>query len=109
MRVLLDEDIPVGLRLYFRSEVEVETVEYRGWKGLKNGELLRFAQRHFDVLVTMDNNLPYQQPVRHFDLAVAVLRSSSEALGDLIEVVPELERMLSKIRPGQVVRVFPAR
>lgn len=109
MRVLLDEDIPIGLRLYFRSEVEVETVEYRGWKGLKNGELLRVAQRHFDVLVTMDDNLPYQQPIRQFDLAVAVLRASSEALEDLIAVVPELERLLPRIRPGQAVRIFPVR
>lgn len=90
MRVLLDEDIPVGLRLYFRSEVEVGTVEYRGWKGLKNGELLRVAQRQFD-------------------LAVAVLRASSEALDDLIAVVPELERLFPRIRPGQAVRIFPVR
>lgn len=109
MRVLLDKDIPVGLRHYFHSDVEVETVEYRGWKGLKNGELLRVAQRHFDVLVTVDDNLPYEQPIRQFDLAVAVLRASSEALDDLIEVVPKLERLLPKIRPGQAVRVFPAR
>lgn len=109
MRVLLDEDIPVGFRRYFRSDVEVETVEYRGWKGLKNGELLHVAQRHFDVLITMDNNLPYQQPVRQFDLAVAILRSTSEALDDLVEIVPELEQALPRIRPGQVVRVFPSR
>lgn len=57
----------------------------------------------------MDDNLPYQQPVRQFDLAVAVLRASSETLDDLIEVLPELERLLPKIRPGQAVRVFPAR
>ena len=58
MRVLLDEDVPTRLRLYFGEAVDVETVEYRGWKGLKNGELLRAAQEHFDVLVTMDNHLP---------------------------------------------------
>ncbi len=40
MRVLLDEDIPIRLRHYFQREVDVETVEFRGWKGLKNGALL---------------------------------------------------------------------
>ncbi len=40
---------------------------------------------------------------------MAVLRSTIETLDDLIEVVPELERLLPKIRPGQAVRVFPAR
>ncbi len=44
MRVLLDEDIPIRLRLYFKEELMVETVEYRGWKGLKNGALLHAAQ-----------------------------------------------------------------
>ena len=72
MRVLLDEDIPIRLRLYFQMEVEVETVEYRGWKGLKNGALLRAAQEHFDVLVTIDNNLPDQQPLQQFDIGVAI-------------------------------------
>jgi hypothetical protein len=40
VRVLLDEDLPIRLRLYFTEGVTVETVEYRGWKGLKNGALL---------------------------------------------------------------------
>ena len=58
MRVLLDEDIPIRLRLHFGTNVRVETVEYRGWKGLKNGALLRAAEQHFDVLVTTDNTSP---------------------------------------------------
>lgn len=57
MKILLDEDLPVRLRLCFQA-AEVETVECRGWKGLKNGSLLHAAEEHFDVLVTMDNNLP---------------------------------------------------
>ncbi len=58
MRVQLDEDVPIRLRLYFSDEITVETVEYRGWKGLKNGALLRVAQNHFDVLVTRDDSIP---------------------------------------------------
>lgn len=52
MKVLLDEDLPVRLRFYFQT-AEVETVEYRGRKGLKNGSLLHTAEEHFDVLVTV--------------------------------------------------------
>ncbi len=107
MRVLPDEDIPIRLRLYFQSEVEVETVEYRGWKGLKNGALLRAAQRHFDVLVTMDGNLPDQQSLQQFDLGVAVLRASSKTLEGLVAMVPELERLLPKIGLGQALRIYP--
>ena len=107
MRVLLDEDIPIRLRLYFQT-VEVETVEYRGWKGLKNGTLLHTAQEHFDVLVTMDNNLPDQQPLRQFDIGVAILRAPSKTLEDLAALVPELERLIAEIRPGNAVRIYPS-
>ena len=109
MRVLLDEDIPIRLRLYFQTEVEVETVEYRGWKGLKNGALLRAAQEHFDVLVTMDNNLPDQQSLQQFELGVAILRASSKTLEGLVAMVSELERLLPEIRPGHAVRIYPTR
>lgn len=47
MRVLLDEDVPIRLRLNFPEGVDVETVEYRGWKGYQNGDLLRAAEAHF--------------------------------------------------------------
>ena len=108
MRVLLDEDIPIRLRLYFQTEVDVETVEYRGWKGLKNGALLRTAQEHFDVLVTMDNNFPNQQPLRQFDIGVAILRAPSKTLEDLAALVPELERLIAKIRPINAMRIYPS-
>ena len=108
MRVLLDEDIPIRLRLYFKEELMVETVEYRGWKGLKNGALLHAAKKHFDVLVTMDNSLPDQQPLWQFDLGVAILRPSSKTLEALGDLVPELERLLGEIRPGEVVRIHPS-
>ena len=106
MKVLLDEDIPVRLRLYFQT-AEVETVEYLGWKGFKNGALLRAAQEHFDVLVTMDNNLPDQQPLRQFDIGIAILRAPSKTLADLAALVPKLEQLLADIRPGDAVRIHP--
>ena len=105
MKVLLDEDVPVQLRHYFQT-AEVETVEYRGWKGLKNGALLRVAQEHFDVLVTTDNNLPDQQPLRSFDIAVAVLRPSSKSLEELADLVPELERLIAEMKPGEARRIY---
>lgn len=97
MRVLLDEDIPIRLRLYFREEVTVETVEYRGWKGLKNGALLH-----------MDNSLPDQQQLRQFDLGVAIMRPPRKTLEALGALVPELERLIPEIRPGEVVRINPS-
>ncbi len=107
MRVLLDEDVPIRLRLYFQSEVEVETVAYRGWKGLKNGALLRAAQEYFDVFVTMDDSLPDQQFLPQFELGVVILRASSKTLEGLVAMVPELERLMPEIRPGQALRIYP--
>lgn len=107
MRVLLDEDVDVRLRHHFSQDVTVETVEYRGWKGRENGELLQAAEGEFDVFVTMDDNLPEQQNLQQFDLAVAVLRARSKSLDDLIELIPELERRLSQLRPGEAVRIYP--
>ena len=106
MKVLLDEDIPVRLRFYFQR-TEVETVDFRGWKGLKNGDLLRAAEEHFDVLVTMDNNLSEQQSLRQFSIAVAVLRTPRKTLEALAPLVPQLEHLIVDIQPGNVVRVYP--
>ncbi len=109
MRVLLDEDVPIRLRLPFSDEITVETVEYRGWKGLKNGALLRVAQDHFDVLVTRNDSIPYQQPLQRIDLAIVVLRPSLPHLEDMVELVPEGQRALEGIQSGHVVRVFPSK
>jgi predicted nuclease of predicted toxin-antitoxin system len=107
VRVLLDEDIDVRLRQHFPEAVVVETVQYRGWKGLKNGELLRTAANEFDVLVTMDDNLPYQQNIPAYDLAVVVLRADSKALDDLLPLMPEVRLRLAELRTGDVLRVYP--
>lgn len=105
LRVLLDEDLPIRLRLHFATDVQVETVEYRGWKGLKNGALLRVAEEHFDVFVTMDNHLPDQQYLQQFDLAVVILRARSKSLNDLLALLPELERRLPALTSGEAVRI----
>lgn len=60
MRILLDESLPKNLWLEF-SEHEVNTVQRRGWADLKNGALLKIASEEFQVLLTGDRNLPYQQ------------------------------------------------
>ncbi len=107
MRVLLDEDLDVRLRDYFGESVEAVTVQYRGWKGLKNGRLLSAVEIEFDVLVTADDSLPAQQNLAQFKLAVVILRARSKALGDLVEMMPQVREMLPRLRPGDVVRIFP--
>lgn len=61
-RILFDEDVPRDLRRDL-SDFSIRTVQEEGWGSLKNGELLRAASRAFDVFVTADKNLQYQQNV----------------------------------------------
>ena len=101
MRVLLDENIDWRLRRSFDPEYEVVTVGYRGWSGKKNGELLRAAAAEFDVFVTLDSNMEYQQNVAALDLAVVAIKSPSSDLADLEHALPELNALLPSVQPGQ--------
>jgi predicted nuclease of predicted toxin-antitoxin system len=107
VRVLLDEDLDVRLRHHLGEGVEAVTVEHQGWKGLKNGELLRRAAEEFDVLLTMDEQLPSQQSLRQFDVAVVILRAKSKALTDLVELMPEVRARLAEFGRGQATRILP--
>jgi predicted nuclease of predicted toxin-antitoxin system len=107
MRVLIDEDVNVRLRFYFEDRHHVETVEYRDWKGLRNGALLQTAADEFDVLVTMDNNLPDQQNLEEVDLFVIVLRPRSKRLDDLVDLMPSVHRTLDSLPKSTFKRITP--
>lgn len=78
----------------------MKTVPQVGWANLKNGALLTLAQAEFDVFVTVDRNLPYQQNLPRYDLAVVVLRAKSNRLADLQLLVPELLNVLATTPKG---------
>jgi len=59
------------------------------------------------VLVTMDNSLPEQQPLRQFNIAIAILRAPSKRLQDLAPLIPKLEQWIADIQPGTAIRVHP--
>ena len=105
MRVLLDECLPRRLKRVFVDH-EVRTVPDAGWAGTKNGELLKLAEDSFDVFVTMDQNLQYQQNLEGAAIAVVVLECRTNRLDDLLPLVPKLLDVLrSSLGPGEVVRV----
>ncbi len=74
MRILLDECIDRRLAKEIEGH-EVVTVPQVGWAGIKNGALLTLAQQQFDVLVTVDRNLSFQQNLPQFNLAVVLLEA----------------------------------
>jgi len=84
---------------------QVKTAREMGWTGLRNGELLTLASKQFDVFVTVDRNLSFQQNLPTFDIAVVVLRSESNRLVDLQRLVPDLLECLATAKPGVVTYV----
>lgn len=76
MKILLDENLPTKLKFDFGENHEVFAVRDMDWLGKKNGELLGLAAYHqFDILITLDKNLKYQQSIHKFDLNFIVLLS----------------------------------
>lgn len=104
MRVLLDESLPRKLALELSGHA-VQTVQKQGWAGLTNGELLRRATSDFDVLVTGDQNLEYQQNLTKLSIAVVVLVAKNNRIETLRPLVPSLLAALAAISPGQLIRV----
>ena len=104
MRLLLDECVPARLRRALPSH-EVSTVVIEGWSGIKNGKLLALAALHFDVFITVDKNLPYQQNTAALPVAVVVLDAVSNELPYLLPLVPALEERLRKLVKGSYVRL----
>lgn len=77
-----------------------------GWSGRKNGELLKLmAQAGFEVLLTTDQNLRFQQNLAAHPAALVVLLANSNRLSDLIPLMPQLHAALASILPGAVVEV----
>lgn len=75
------------------------------WTSIRNGELLRLAAGSFDVFLTVDRNLSFQQHVVLIPAAVVILRARTNRLADLQALVPELLHALQTARPGEVTVV----
>jgi predicted nuclease of predicted toxin-antitoxin system len=105
MRILLDESLPRRLRQHFPADFLARTVQEQGWAGKRNGGLLQLAEHEFDVFITMDRGLEYQQSIAGFELAVVLLRAVSNRLSDLLPLVPELLETLKLIQPRQLCKV----
>ncbi len=104
MKILIDESLPKNIVGHLQGH-ECRTVVECGWSGKKNGELLVLADPQFDVLLTLDKNLPFQQDLGSVRIAVLIIHARSSRIQDLLPVIPECLIALESIRPGQVLRV----
>jgi len=103
-RVLFDEDMPRQLRRDLPG-FEVRTVQEEGLSSLHNGQLLSRAAVHFDVLVTADQRLQYQQNIPKFDIGVVVISARDVRLPSLRLLLPQLRRAIESVAAGTLVVV----
>lgn len=104
MRVLLDECLPRKLK-HDLSGHDVATVLEMGWRGLKNGVLLRLAETTFEVFITIDQGLRYQQSLQRTKLAVILLTAPNNRIETLRPLVPRILATLDRIQSGEMIRI----
>ena len=105
MRILLDECVDEELRKYFFGH-DCQTCRYAKLRELSNGQLLAAAESAgFQVLVTVDKNMAYQQNLRDRAIAVVTLDARSANFEDLVLLMPDVLEVLQRLTPGTVVRI----
>ncbi|HEX8844520.1 MAG TPA: DUF5615 family PIN-like protein [Pyrinomonadaceae bacterium] len=102
MKVLLDECTPRVVKKRLPAH-NISTVQEMGWAGVKNGELLTLAEPQFDVFITTDQNLRYQQNLSQRKLGFVLLPSNQVPV--VKAVIPALEAALATIRAGDFVEI----
>jgi predicted nuclease of predicted toxin-antitoxin system len=108
MRLIFDEDLPRDLPAHFESHGhETVHVEELGWKGIRNGDLLARIAGEYDVLVTGDTNMRFQQDLSRVDVAVVVLQPRRKVLEGLVALVPKALRAIETAPRGQAIIVQP--
>jgi len=105
MRLLIDECIDERLRLVFPGH-DCQTVRFANLVGLKNGDLLDAAEAaSFDVLITVDQDIPDQQNLTGRKISLVILCGPTNRLRDLRVLVPAAVSALGSIGRGDVVRI----
>ncbi len=102
--MLLDECVPRALRKELLGH-DVKTVAEEGWAGLKNGELLKLAAKHFEVFLTIDRNLEYQQNFTGLTLAVIVVHAPSNDVAVLQPLMSAVLAAIPKSKRGRVIHI----
>jgi hypothetical protein len=102
MKLLLDECVPEDLK-DFISGHEVASVAEMGWKGIKNGELMRRAvDAGFEAFLTADKNIRHQQNISKYELAVIVFDVFRNRIEELRKKLPEMDELLPTVERGKL-------
>ena len=104
MRILLDECTPSIVKTLLPHR-DIQTVQEMGWSGVKNGALLTSAEEQFDILVTTDKNLRYQQNLAGFELAVVLLPSNQVPV--VVRLISAIDEALDTARVKDFIEIRP--
>lgn len=106
MKILLDESLPIKLKNDFGIYHEVWTVRNKDWLGKKNGELLKLViEDNFDIFVTVDRNIPYQQNLERLPLTIFVLCAVDNRRETLAKLIPKLFDRLAEGNLQNVIEI----
>ena len=104
MRLLLDECIPRKFKFSLKPH-DCQTVPEAGLSGKQNGELLTLAEGKFEVFVTLDKGVQFQQNLTGRKIAILLIRAKSNRLADVQEHTAACLAVIESIQPGQLRRV----
>ena len=104
MRILLDENIPIDFAAELQGH-EVSTVVELGWSGVLNGELMRRARDRFEVFVTLDRNIEFQQNIPVLSFGIIIVRALSNRMIHLRPLTSAILVAVSAAKPGQLQKV----
>lgn len=102
MKILLDECTPHVLKRLLTG-LEITTVQDLGWAGIKNGDLLQLAEEDFDVLITSDQSLKYQQNLSGRHLAIVQLPTNEVPI--VAKLAPAIKAVLETIKHSEFVEI----
>jgi hypothetical protein len=98
MKILLDECVPWPMHRLLTGH-ECMTAQQRGWGGIKNGDLLRLAESEFDLFITADQNIRYQQNLA--GRSTPILELSTNKLRRLSAAAASIQSAIITMKPGE--------
>jgi predicted nuclease of predicted toxin-antitoxin system len=105
MKILIDENLPVKLK-YRLTDFDICTVHDMKWDSYKNGELISEAIKNkFDVLLTSDKNLEFQQNISKLNISIIVLDIPLLKWTYIEPLLTKIKKQLSSIEPGEIYSI----
>ena len=108
VKILLDECLPKKLKYRIEeldSDFIANTVPEMNWDSFPDGKLLSKAENEFDVFITSDRNLSFQQPIQNSDIHVLLMVASTNIYEDLLPLVNKLAPIIKAHNPGQFNKI----